>query len=515
MALERLIDLLGGGSGDSPAVLPVEGTGLTYEELRRAVRRLAGSLRAAGIGRNDRVAIVLPNGPEMALTFLAVASCATAAPLNPAYREDEFRFYMEDLRAKALITMPGDVPEAHAAAGPEVHRITVHGSADGLRLQIFETSHSDDAGWSPVTTVPDVDFAGPDDVALVLHTSGTTARPKIVPLSQRNLSVSAQNIARSLALTASDRCLNVMPLFHIHGLMAGLLASLTAGGSVVCTPGFDAFRFFSWLETSKPTWYSAVPTMHQMVLARAERHAEVAQAAKLRFMRSSSAPMPPVVMERLESVFQAPLIEAYGMTEASHQMATNPLPPEERRPGSVGRSAGVAVGILDAEGRLLGPGQRGEVAIKGPSVMAGYENNPEANETAFTFGWFRTGDEGYLDEDRYLWLTGRLKEQINRGGEKISPREIDEVLLQHPAVAQAVAFAIPHRTLGEEVGAAVVLGEGASADERELREHASRHLADFKVPRRILLVPEVPKGPTGKVQRIGLAQKLGLAPADA
>jgi acyl-CoA synthetase (AMP-forming)/AMP-acid ligase II len=509
VSAERVIELLRQGEAPAPALVSTEGGAVSFEGLRAAVARLAGELRAAGIRRNDRVAIVLPNGPEMALTFLAVASCATAAPLNPAYREEEFRFYMQDLGAKALITMSGQETEAHAGAASEIIRVTVEGSGDSTRFQMSETSPR--AGWSPIGAVPEVDFAGPEDIALVLHTSGTTARPKIVPLTQRNLAVSARNIASSLELGPGDRCLNVMPLFHIHGLMAALLASLTAGGSTVCTPGFDAFRFFGWLESTKPTWYTAVPTMHQLVLSRAERQPQTARAAGLRFIRSSSAPLPPVVMERLEAVFGAPLIEAYGMTEASHQMATNPLPPEERRPGSVGKSAGVAVAIMDGEGKLLGAGERGEVAIKGPSVTHGYENNPEANERSFTYGWFRTGDEGYLDGDRYLWLTGRLKEQINRGGEKISPREIDEVLLQHPDVAQAVAFAIPHPTLGEEVGAAVVLAQGAKADERSLREHAARYLADFKLPRRILIIEEIPKGPTGKVQRIGLAEKLGLS----
>jgi acyl-CoA synthetase (AMP-forming)/AMP-acid ligase II len=472
---------------------------ITHGDLRQTVARLAGQLRAAGIERGDRIAIVLPNGPEMALTFLAVTSCATAAPLNPAYREDEFRFYMDDLHAKVLITLPGDATAAHAAAGDNVARLEVRGTGADMSFAL--------AGRAIEADTPA--FAEPEDVALVLHTSGTTARPKIVPLRQRNLAVSAANIRNALTLTPADRCLNVMPLFHIHGLMAALLASLSAGASVICSPGFDAFRFFTWFDETKPTWYTAVPTMHQLVLSRAERY-EGNLNGRLRFMRSSSAPMPPVVMERLEAVFGAPLIEAYGMTEASHQMATNPLPPGQRRPGSVGRSAGIALGILDAEGALLPAGQRGEVAIKGDSVMSGYENNPEANAGAFTFGWFRTGDEGYLDEDRYLYLTGRLKELINRGGEKVSPREVDEVLLQHPAVAQAVAFAIPHERLGEEVGAAVVLADGASAGERDLREYAAQRLADFKVPRRIVIVAEVPKGPTGKVQRIGLAQKLGL-----
>ena len=353
-------------------------------------------------------------------------------------------------------------------------------------------------------------YASPDDVALVLHTSGTTARPKIVPLLQRNLAASAGNIATSLALGPTDRCLNVMPLFHIHGLIAAVLATLGSGGSVACTPGFDGFRFFQQLQALRPTWYTAVPTMHQLILQRNERSADVIAASKLRFIRSSSAALPPSVMQRLEEVFGAPVIEAYGMTEASHQMAANPLPPAERKPGSVGIGTGLEITVLDEAGSELPQGETGEVSIAGPSVTSGYEANPEANASAFSGRWFRTGDQGYLDRDGYLYLTGRLKEVINRGGEKVSPREVDEVLLAHPAVEQAVAFAIAHDKLGEDVAAAVILAEGSSASEAELRRYAAEHLADFKVPRKIMLVDEIPKGPTGKLQRIGLAAQLGL-----
>jgi acyl-CoA synthetase (AMP-forming)/AMP-acid ligase II len=498
---QTIAALLTAGAASDPAIISTEGTVLTHGQARNAVERLRRELRAAGIGRGDRVAIVLPNGPEMALTFLAVTSCATAAPLNPAYREDEFRFYLDDLGAKALITLPGDARDAHAAAGEGIVKVAVEGRGDSMA---FVHPGVSGVGGDPGEPAP-------DDVALVLHTSGTTARPKIVPLTQRNLAVSAGNIMASLRLSAADRCLNVMPLFHIHGLMAALLSSLGAGGSVVCSPGFDAFRFFGSMEEQRPTWYTAVPTMHQLVLSRAERNPEAARAAKLRFLRSSSSPMPPVVMEDLEAAFGAPLVEAYGMTEASHQMATNPLPPGARKPGSVGRGAGVDVAVMDERGALLANGERGEVVVRGANVTPGYENNPEANAASFTDGWFRTGDEGVLDGDGYLHLTGRLKELINRGGEKVSPREVDEVLLQHPAVAQAVAFALPHDRLGEDVAAAVVLADGVTAGERELREYAAQHLADFKVPRRIVFVSEIPKGPTGKLQRIGLARTLGLA----
>jgi acyl-CoA synthetase (AMP-forming)/AMP-acid ligase II len=333
----------------------------------------------------------------------------------------------------------------------------------------------------------------------------------MVPLSHRNLLASALSVASSLGLGSDDRCLSIMPLFHIHGLVAAVLASLAAGSQVLCTPGFNALRFFGWLEKTRPTWYTAVPTMHQTILARASRNAEVIRHSRLRFVRSSSASLPPQVMADLETTFSAPVLEAYGMTEAAHQMASNPLPPRERKPGAVGPAAGPEIAIMTASGEPLATGEIGEVVIRGENVTAGYLDNPEANAEAFFGDWFRTGDQGLLDEDGYLRLTGRLKEIINRGGEKISPREVDEVLLDHPEVVQAVTFALPHPTLGEEVAAAVILVEGSEASEKEIRQFARQQLADFKVPRRLIFLDEIPKGPTGKLQRIGLAEKLGLS----
>jgi len=344
----------------------------------------------------------------------------------------------------------------------------------------------------------------------VLHTSGTTSRPKIVPLTHANLIASASNIVRTLNLTADDCCLNVMPLFHIHGLVAAVLASITSGGSIFCTPGFNALKFFAWMEEARPSWYTAVPTMHQAILARAPRNAEVIEANPLRFIRSSSASLPAPVLSELEKTFDCPVIEAYSMTEAAHQMTSNQLPPGKRKPGSVGVAAGPEVRIMNERGELLPAGHIGEVVIRGPNVTKGYESNPQANEQAFAHGWFHTGDQGVIDEEGFLRITGRLKEIINRGGEKISPVEVDEVLMTNPAVLQAVTFAIPHDKLGEDVAAAIVLREGATASERELRDYVGSRLADFKVPRRIVIVPEIPKGATGKLQRIGLAQKLGL-----
>jgi len=331
-----------------------------------------------------------------------------------------------------------------------------------------------------------------------------------VPLSQRNITASAQSIAQTLRLTPEDRGLNVMPFFHIHGLMAGLLAPLYAGGTVFCTPGFNALRFFAWMSEVRPTWYTAVPTMHQTILARAGHNKEIIADNPLRFVRSSSSSMPPQVISELEDTFGAPLIESYGMTEAAHQMASNPLPPGQRIAGTVGPAAGPEIAIMDEQGNLLEPGATGEIVIRGPSVMLGYQNNPAANADAFRNGWFRTGDQGTMSADGYVTITGRLKEIINRGGEKISPREVDEVLMDHPSIRQVVTFAIPHAKLGEDVAAAVVLREGATLAEKDVREFAARRLADFKVPRKVIFLDEIPKGPTGKLQRIGLAAKLGL-----
>ncbi|MCE2512117.1 MAG: AMP-binding protein [Acidimicrobiia bacterium] len=516
--------LLDAGADHAPAIVASGGSVLTHGELRAEVDRLADRLSSLGLGPADRIAIVVPNGPEMALAFLAAAGAGCAAPLNPKYRADELRFYLDDLGAKALITLPDDSgatarDAARETAGAVLPVSLVGSVADGtgaldLAAEPARDGALDRIAESAPDPAQDLGRPTPDDVGLVLHTSGTTSRPKIVPLRQRHLARSAAGIAESLALTHQDRSLQVMPLFHIHGLLAGLLAPLSAGGAVACTEGFDAFRFFAQLEALQPSYYTAVPTMHQMVISRSGRHRDAARAAGLRFVRSSSASLPTPVLTELGELFGAPVIEAYGMTEATHQMCANPLPPAEAKPRSVGVPTGIELAILDDRDRQLTPGERGEVSIKGPTVIDGYENNPDANAAAFTDGWFRTGDEGYLDGDGYLFLTGRLKEQINRGGEKVSPLEVDEALLGHPAVAQAVTFAMPHPKLGEEVAAAVVAVDGSVVDERELRRYLSQSLAAFKVPRRILVLDELPKGPTGKLQRIGLAERLGLTTSD-
>ena len=500
-----IVSLLANGAAEAPAIGAPGQAPLTFKDLRLLVERTAAALHEAGVGRGDRVAIVLPNGPEAASAFLAVACHAVTAPLNPAYKAEEFAFYLSDLKARALIVLRGAETPARAVA-----------TAQGI--PIFEiVPNPPFAGDFVLTPPPGITGAarpyqpvGPDDVALVLHTSGTTARPKIVPLTHANLAASARNIGRTLRLGPSDVCLNIMPLFHIHGLIAAVLSAVAAGGSVVCTPGLSGFRFFTWLRDTRPTWYSAVPTMHQGLLDLAPRYKDIIAEGRLRFIRSSSASLPPAVMTALEATFGVPVLEAYGMTEATHQMASNPLPPAPRLPGSVGIAAGPEIAIMDADGTLLPAGSIGEVVIRGPNVTPGYENNPSANASAFHDGWFRTGDEGVLDAEGYLRLTGRLKEIINRAGEKIAPIEVDNILMEHPSVRQVVTFAMPSRTFGEDVAAAVVLHEGADPDPEILRGFVAARLAPFKVPRKIVFLAEIPKGATGKLQRIGLAQRLGI-----
>ncbi len=508
-SIAELIRRAAARSPDAPAILAVDRPPLSYGELLQQAERIGAALYAAGIGRNDRVALVLPDGPEAAVAFLSVAASATAAPLNPAYRSDELAFYLGDLRPKAVVVPAGVVGAVETVAedlGIAVLRLaSVAGTPAGIfRLDARAGRPVESRGW-----------ASPEDVALVLHTSGTTSRPKIVPLTQRNACASAQGVAASLELREADRCLNAMPLFHVHGLVGALLSSLAAGASVVCPPGFDSTRFLDDLDRFRATWYSAVPTIHRTVLARHAIAAQRSSPRSLRFIRSCSAPLPTRLWSDLERAFGVPVVEAYGMTEASHQIASNPLPPRERRPGSVGLPAGAEVAVVDESGAMLPRGATGEIVVRGAGVTAGYEDNPTANAAAFVDGWFRTGDQGFVDADGYVHLTGRLKELINRAGEKVAPGEVDEALMRHPAVAQALAFALPDERLGEDVAAAVVLEDDGRVDPAELRAFVAGRLAPFKVPRVIAIVDALPRGPTGKPRRIGLAGALGLVESAA
>src|SRR5215472_7258849 len=492
---------------DAPAILAPGRVPLTYGGLHRHIDATGRNLRAMGIGRQDRVAVVLPNGPELPVAILSVAASAVCAPINPAFGIEELERYFADLQPRAMITPAGVDSPARRAAG-------------SCGVRVIELSAAAEAGFFTLAgepgSVPSDEPAGPGDTALLLPTSGTTSRPKIVLQRQASICASAYAHGVALALTEADRCLNVLPLFHGHGLTGTVVASLAAGASVVCTPGFDAGRFSAWLSDFEPTWFSAVPTMHQAILAHARQTGARLADHRLRFVRSSSASLPPSVFAELERTFEGPVIEWYGMTEVtSSPIACNPLPPRGRKPGSVGVPVALDVAIMGERGELLPGGKTGEVVVRGVSVTTGYDRNPAATEAAFHCGWFKTGDLGYFDPDGYLFLVGRLREMINRGGEKVAPQEVDEVLLEHPAVAEAVTFAVPHATLGEDVASAIVLRPHAAATPKDIRQFASGRIADFKVPRRVLIVSEIPKGPTGKVQRIGLAAKLGLATDNA
>lgn len=483
-------------------------TPLSFAELLEHIRRIVSNLIEAGVRRGDRVALVVPNGPEMASALLAVSAGSVAAPLNPAYRKREFDFHFNEIDPKALIVsrdLDSPVRKIANDRGIAVLELTFsERDAAGL------FSLAGDRGVPKGTETPPLEFSDPDDLALLLHTSGTTSQPKTVPLTQRNICASAADVCRTLKLGPSDRCLNIMPLFHIGGLVDLLLAPLSAGGSTVCTPGFSASHFLTWLDEFQPTWFQAVPTILQEILDGSDMGMSAIPCRGLRFVRSVAAPLPARVRKGISEAFDCPIVETYGMTEASPLITSTALPPAPGKPGSLGRSVGPDIIVLDAAGTALPPGETGEIAIRGENVMSGYADDPLANACSFVDGWFKTGDLGYLDEEGFLFLIGRKKEMINRGGEKIAPVEIERVLLEHPAVAEAVVFAMPHRSLGEEVAAAVALKTGAGALPSEIAAFAGEQLSDFKIPRAVKIVDELPRSSTGKIQRAGLAERLGL-----
>ena len=490
---------------DAPAILAPGRPPLGFRGLLGQIEATIAGLAGCGIGRGDRVALALDEGPELAVALLAAQSAAAAAPLNPAATAAEFAAAFGRLAPTAVLVSAGTSTAARAVAatqGIPVVDLAPTRTAAGA----FTLVHAIRADRRPIDPV------GPDDTAFLMFTSGTTGRPRLAPLTHANVLASAFAVRDVQKLTAADRCLNLMRMFHI-AFIGNLVASLAAGASVVCPPGFDATRFFAWLDECRPTWYMAPPAVHRAVLDRAAAHADVIARRPLRFIRSGSAPLSAAEEARLEAAFGAPVTQGYGVTEASPSIAAVPLPPATRKPGSVGVATGPEIAIRGERGEPLPPGEVGEVVVRGASIIRGYVDDPAADAEAFTAdGWFRTGDLGSLDDDGYLFLAGRLKELINRGGEKVSPGEVEQALLAHPAVAEAVGFALPDERLGEAVGAAVVLRDGCAATERELRGFVAERLAYHKVSRQIVFLDALPMGPTGKPRRIGLAQTLGLVP---
>lgn len=492
---------------DATALLSPGRRPLSYGRMQAQVGNVIGSLNALGLGKADRVAMVLPNGPEMAVAFLAVASGATCAPLNPSYRAREFEFYLRSLKARALLVQSSLDTAARSVA-----------QAMGIPVLELVPCLDEEAGVFTITgDFPSQKsagcFAGAADTALLLHTSGTTGRQKIAAVTQANMVAMGKNIQAALDLTSDDRLLNIMPLYHLHGLSV-ILATVISGGSVVCPPGFLAPLFFGWLADFKPTWYSAAPALHQAILARAPTEGGGLRPHSLRRIRSISAHLPAKVLAELEQQFGVPVIEGWGLTEACAS-TSNMFHGEKRRPGSVGVPVGTEIGIINEQGEFVSPGTLGEIVVRGPNVIPAYADDSSATASAFINGWLKSGDLGYLDADGFLFMTGRLKEMINRGGEKISPDEVDAILLGHPAILEAVTFGTPDPKLGEEVAAAVVIRNEVSLTPRQIREFASQHLADFKVPRRVLIVPEIPRGSTGKIERLKMAEKFRLVEAEA
>ena len=491
-----LANLMDNAPSNKTSVIIPGGPNINYQDFRDEVEKIAGLLAGYGVNKGSAVSIVLENSLDFMVDFLAVTRAgAIAAPLNPAYTVDEFKFFMEDADAKLVIVSAGATAAIEAANSLSIPFLISSVNSDGK----VALSHEDNNLSKSINP----ENPSPDDIALFLHTSGTTSRPKGVPLTHSNLMTSLNNIVKTYALTENDTALVVMPLFHVHGLIGVALSSLNSAGTIVIPPRFSASNFWQNQALTNATWYSAVPTIHQILLMRSDD--DNAPTKSFRFIRSCSASLAPSVFTDLESRFGAPVLEAYGMTEASHQMSSNLLPPGSRAPGTVGIGTGVEISIMNEQGTLLNVGEKGEVVIKGKNVTHGYHNNPEANAEAFTNGWFRTGDQGVLSDESVLTLTGRLKELINRGGEKISPLEVDAALIKHPAIAEAVCFGVEDVKYGEIVQAAVVLSGESS--ESELRAFCSEQLADFKVPDRIYIVQELPRTATGKIQRRHVSAK--------
>lgn len=484
-------DLIPFRSADAAALAAPGREPLSYGELVRRVATLRGVLTGVGIRPGGVVALALPASPEFIVVFLAVSASGACAPLDPALTEPEYAVSLDRLQAQALICEE-DTPAASAAAALGIEVLTLR-SLPGTPAGICELSPAGRA----------VRRGGTTDAALLLQTSATTGTPKLVPLTRANLRAMTLNDIRALQLTAADRLLGLMPLFHLHGISA-VLTQLAAGGAVMATTGFDAAQFAEWLADFRPTWFSSAPAIHHAILALAREHPDTFRSAPLRLIRSTGAAFDPALLAELEQASGVPVLEGYGLSETGG-VARSTL--TARRSGSVGRSSGSEIAILDTLGLPLPAGSEGEVAVRGPSVISGYAGDPEATRTAFREGWFHTGDLGRLDADGFLFLSGRLKEVINRGGEKISPPEVDRVLAAHPAVAEAASFAVPHRTLGQDVAAAIVLRSGRTVSPSELRRFAAAHLASFKLPRRIAVVDSIPRGRTGKPKRAFLAQE--------
>ncbi|KAK4965635.1 hypothetical protein LTR66_012109 [Elasticomyces elasticus] len=475
---------------------------ISYKQLSADVSSFQQKLAKLGLTPHAAVSIALPNSYPFIVSFLAASwQRAIAAPLNSAYKQSEFEFYIDDLSSAIVLVPQGqaDGPAVKAARKYKSAVAECYWNGKEVVLDVKDAGKLAGKGNQPV------EKAQPEDTALVLHTSGTTGRPKAVPLSHRNLTRTMKNIQQTYQLTPADRTMLVMPLFHVHGLLAGFLAPLLSGGSVIVPGAFSASSFWKNFNEYQANWYTAVPTIHQILLKSPPPNPK----PNIRFIRSCSSPLSPKTFHELEKIFDAPVLEAYAMTEAAHQMTSNPLPPAKRQPGSVGIGQGVEVKILDQEGKEMPQGSEAEICIRGENVTAGYLNNPEANKSSFTKdGFFRTGDQGKMDQDGYVFITGRIKELINKGGEKISPIELDNQLAQNPSVSEAVSFAIPDEMYGQDIGVAIVVKDGQKLSADDLRNWLKERVAKFKLPKKVYFTDNMPKTATGKIQRRMVAEAM-------
>ena len=505
--MKTILEIVNYFNDQEAFLLSEEKKDFLYSDLKKQINYTHDFFTKKNIQKEDTIAIIIKNGPDLASLFVSVSSYCKSAPLNTAYTISEFDFYVNDLNPKAIIVnedSDSPVIEVAMKRGIEIFKLSSSKQNIPGKFILKSKQNNNDKKLTKKK------YVNENDIALILHTSGTTSKPKMVPLTHLNLCTSAKNIVKTLGLKRKDRCINIMPLFHIHGIVGLLLSTLYSGGSIFASPGFNGLKFFSWLQKFSPTWYSAVPTMHQTVLSRAGINSKIICDSKLRFIRSSSAPLPGKTMEELEKIFNCPVIESYGMTETSHQMTSNFLPPGKRRASKAGFAAGPEVKIIDNNNNFLKSGKIGEIVIKGKSVTKGYINNSKENKKSFTRGWFRTGDQGFYDKEGFLQITGRIKEIINKGGEKISPLEIDEAIMENTNVFQAITFSINHEKLGEDIGAAIVLKKNHNLTSEQIKNFLKKKLAHYKIPKKIVFLDEIPKGKTGKLQRIGLASKIGL-----
>ena len=490
---------------DASALLSPTGKLLTYSDLYLEILHYVNQLQTAGLNKSDRVALIFPNGIDLAVALLGTASSMTCIPVNPALREPELRSYLELTEATAILVPENGIDMAKRIAGD-------------LRLPVISLSSVDEQCREPGNLLAKLESANSgmlateNDIAILLPTSGTTSQPKAVIVSHYSVCADAGDIHRWLRLDNQDRVLGLMPLYHVHALIAGLFASMLSGGSFISTPGYTPDGFFEWLNEFQPTWYSAVPTVHQSIVDHASdsKNQSIIQNHRLRFARSAAAPLPIQLLNRIENTFGIPLIETYGMTELRTFITANPLPPNERKPGSVGKRVGHKIGIIGPDGRSLPLGKSGEIVVFTEAIdIRNYVHEESAYTSTHEVNYFQTGDVGKLDHEGFLFITGRIKETIIRGGVNVSPLEIETALMKHPEVVEAVAFPTLHNSLGQDIAAAVLLRKGSVVDAREMREHAFQYLADFKVPSQVVVVDQIPRSPMGKVKRLKMEKLLG------